>query len=634
MPWATYRIGIACVFLAAATVFAGEGIHITGGSSIGFNWNINDGAGYRWDISSYGTVSNGTNNAYSGGMQLQVNNSGFHHSGSGRRSKDGREVEIGPWNYSNRIHVYRRIYVDPKRGYARWIDIFQNVTGMDQVASVRYSSYMGSSVKAIHTNTGKGAVGNKDWGVITVPSSTSRPHVVHVFAGRSVKVRPGFRWQPGNNTVYCDVSLKIPAGKTVALCFFQAQVRGTEAAKKFLTGFRPEAEVQKVPRALRKILVNMGAATVNIGSLELRRETSDDLVVLRNNDELKGMIQNETFAVETFYGRLDLPAKRVVGLLVPAADDPHVLVGLTDGQVVGGKLLSGPVKLRLANGNGLSFPIERLRSAAFRVSPGRPERITTGKPTIVLRSGQQLAFTPGDVDYTFHTQSGRVKLSGEDLLNIHTDTPGGGLHRAVFRNGSVLSGLLSTEQLDVRLDLGPKLRVSRHLVAQFAFPWAPVANDELAAVELRNEDAWFGRIMDAKLTIETRDNRVTIAPDEIASMEFPAEEGFGVVKVALHNGTKISGKLVERKLRFKIEPGPEVSVFAGHVLRINFPEPPEPDEQKEYQEELQAEEDEGIEKEAKAAEAARRKAEEEAAKAAEAARRKAEKEAAKAGVTD
>ena len=193
------------VLLVGAVTACGKtkGIHIPPGRNVGWNWSIDDGAGFRWDIGSGGVVNDGTNDAYDGGMQLQVNGSSFSCGSSGRLSEDGREVETGPW-VTGVLRVHRRIYVDPKIGYCRWIDIFENTSGAAQTVSLRYYSNLGGSVRLTLTTSGAAQVTDKDWGIVTAydAGNTSRPAIAHVFAGRGVRKKPRLRYAPNNDNLY------------------------------------------------------------------------------------------------------------------------------------------------------------------------------------------------------------------------------------------------------------------------------------------------------------------------------------------------------------------------------------------------------------------------------------------------
>jgi len=567
----TYRRMIACCVtattLSVAAAAADKGIHLTSGGETRWNWMINDGAGFRWDISSSGLVNDGTNDAYDGGMRLQVNGSAFSWNRSGKRSADGREVEIGPWP-RGAIRVYRRIYVDAKIGYCRWIDIFENPSTAAQTLTLRYHTNVGGATQLVHTTSGAAEPSDKDWGVVTGDSGSSRPALVHIFATRRAKTRPRLETRRNNDDLYYHMKLTVPAKKTVAVCLIEAQRRPFNTAKKFLKEFPLERELQKIPAPLRRILVNMGGMVLQIGSLELPRHEKHDLAVLRNGDELLGVIENQSFQIETFYGRLELPAATVIGLSAPSPADPHVQVALADGQIVAGKFLNAPLRLKLAGGDVMSLPTTRLKTAAFRLSANRPREIPLDQCVIVLRSGQQLFFRQSDLDVAFHSEYGQLALRADDLHAIHFDTAGGGLHRAEFRNGSILSGLFVADALSLTLDLGPTLKIPRHLALRVAMPAAAQRTDLPVAVTLRNNDVLYGRILDETLTMQTRDGTMTRRPKDVAELKFTPGL-VGPAQMHLRNGTTVTGKFVGRTIDFQIVPGPKLSLFVGHIIRID-----------------------------------------------------------------
>ncbi|MDP6633714.1 MAG: PT domain-containing protein [Phycisphaerae bacterium] len=568
--------GIVTAFLlvaGSASQAADKGIHIPSGRNVSGSWNTADGAGYQWNIYvAGGYVNSGSHSAYSSGMQLQINGSGFSGSSSGRLSKDGTEIEIGPWKYQS-VNVYRRIYVDKKIGYCRWIDIFENPTTTAKSLTLRYYNGMGTSTRKTYTTTGGTTTGAKDWGIVTGYTSSSYSAVAHVFATKKSKVRPRFQWTRSNSTVYYHHTLQIPPKKTVAICLIEAQRRPFATAQQFLTNFKVEKELKKIPRSLRKIIINMTGTMLTLGTLELPRNESHDLIVQRGGNELLGTLLNENYVVETLYGKLTLDAARVVGLHSPANAGDRIRLALADGQVIVGKLLSGQIRLKLANGNEMSMPPEKIDTAAYKVSPQRPEEIAFRKPMVVLRGGQQLFFKDSDVDWTFHTQYGRVKLNPADLREIVLDTPDGGLHRAIFANESVLSGLLVTDKLSVSLNLGPKLSIPRYLIQQFAFPTADYNGPDLAELTLKNEDILHGRVSDELLKIATDLEEVSVKRDEIAQITIPEEATLGRIRVKLHSGTVVEGKLVGKSVGFQVAPGASLPVYVGHVVEMNCPKP-------------------------------------------------------------
>ena len=571
----TSCIAAAVLLVAVATgAAADKGIHIPSGRSVSGSWNTADGAGYQWQIYvAGGYVNSGSHSAYSSGMQLQVNSSGFSGSSSGRLNKDGTEIEIGPWRRGS-VNIYRRIYVDKKIGYCRWIDIFENTAASPQSLTLQYYNGMGTSTRKTYTTTGGTTTGPKDWGIVTGYTSSSYAAVAHVFATKKSKVRPRFQWTRSNSTVYYHHTLNIPAKKTVALCLIEAQRRPFATAQQFLTTFKVDRELKKIPPALRKIIINMTGAILTLGTLELPRNEAHDLIVQRGGNELLGTLLNKNYVIETLYGKLTLDAARVVGLHSPANAGDRIRLALADGQVIVGKLLSGEIRLKLANGADMSMSADKIDTAAYKISPKRPEEIAFRKPMVVLRGGQQLFFKETDVDWTFHTQYGRVKLGPGDLREVVLDTPDGGLHRAIFANESVLSGLMVTDKLNVSLDLGAKLSIPRYLIQQFAFPTRDYSGPDLAELTLKNEDILQGRVADELLKIDTDIEKVSVKRDEIAQITIPEEATLGRIRVKLHSGTVVEGKLVGKSIGFEIARGARLPVYVGHIVEMTCPKPP------------------------------------------------------------
>lgn len=573
---ATLLTATLVVFPSALLAQDKDDIHVVSKRTTSANLSLNDGAGYLWDIINNGVVNDGSNDAYDTGMQLSVNNSTFTCSSSCKLSADGREIEMGPWNF-NGVNVYRRIYIEPgKKGYCRWIDIFDNTSGKDVSLTIQYYTNTGGIPQSIYTASGKTSMGDKEWAVATLcADNASNPSLVHVFASKGSKVRPTFQWKANDDNMYYNLTITAPAGKPTALCFFEAQRNPPAEAKKLVENFDLSTELDKVPPGLRKILLNMGGGTttMSLGKLDLPRNDKQDLAVLRNGDELLGDIQADKFTVDTPFGKLDLDAKKIVGFSAPEGDNPSVAVILVDGQVVVGKLLSAPVKMKLANGNEMSLVPGKFSSLSYRLSKEKPDETSSRGAAVVLRTGQQLYFAPGDADLTFQTEHGQIKLSAGDLQSIQLDTPEGGLHRAIFRNGSVLSGLLTTQTQKLKLDLGPTLTTNINAIQSIVFP-VPQATESgnLSEITLRNEDSLAGKITDKTLTVQTKLGNDQLNPNEISEMVF-LNDSLGQVQVKKHSGTTITGKLSSQTIHFKLDGGPELEIFVGHITRITCPAP-------------------------------------------------------------
>jgi hypothetical protein len=562
---------------AAAALAADKGLHVESARQVNLTWNVNDDAGFRWDIGPYGIVQGGSNNAYNGGMILRVNDSNFslNNSSSARMSKSGDEIEIGPWQIGQ-VSVSRRVYVNKKESYCRWIDIFENNSNQDVELRVQYPSNVGGGTGRIVYASGKASA--RDWGYISGDADTGangndRPCVVQILAGSSSRVRPAFTAQSGN-VVYAT-PLKIPAGKASALCVIHAQRHSFDEAGKFLKAFRPERAIANVPADLRRIITNMAGATSSFGGIELFRREEADLVVLRKGDELMGTIANTEFTMKTDFGELKLPAKDVLGLAGVSGESQRVYLLTTSGEAILGDLTSGPVTLKLASGGEMNVPASGLSQAAFRISSDRPEGISLSRPMVNLRPSQRLALAGENLKFEFATPHGTLSLSPADLTSIELDTPAGGLHRAIFRNGSSLAGLLAPETFTLQLAGGQSLSAPRAAIQRFIFPGAAADGADLAAITLRNGDTLIGTFTDASWTITGSFGSAAVPTNQLATMQF-ADNSPTRAAVALHSGTKMAGNIKEEYVGFQLQPGPAMKIYVGQIAAIKGATPKKP----------------------------------------------------------
>ncbi len=567
----------AALLLGTATVWAEEeaSIHLTGQKDINWNWSINDSAGTNWSFNSNGSCSGGYNNIFGSLMQLTVNNSGFSYGEQGIGGSEGREAEIGPWS-AGAVKVSRRMYLDPKLPYARWIDIFENTASSEQSVSVRYSSNLNCSIKQVNTVSGKAEPNAKDYGVITSdPANNSYPAAIHIYGSKNAKIKPKFQYSKNSSTFTYSITLKVPAGKTAALCFFESYSKQTGDAEKFLKTFNFNQEMNKIPKSLRKIIVNMGMQAQALGDLELPRNENGDLVITSSDEELTGTIANEKYLIKTFYGDVEVKAAQVLGLASMSGEEV-VQVALLDGQVVSGKLASGPIQFRLPDGSDMTFPLNRIKTAAYKVSEARPDELIVKCPLLVLRAGQQLALAdPNQLDLSYETQQGQVKLNPADVKAIQLDTPEGGLHRAMLTNGTVMSGLLVTEKIKATLTLGPTLEIRRHMAKAILLPTPAVDATYLVHLSLRNEDELCGKLTDKTIALDSKGNKMNVNVEDIAQIDF-IPNAFAQVAIKLHSGTTMNGKLLSNTIGFAVEPGPQMTVFVGQINQINCPKPPPP----------------------------------------------------------
>lgn len=549
-----------------------HGLHIPQGNRVNFNYNMSDGAGFRWDVQYYGTIGNGTNNAFSGCMYLQINNQGLQPRGQGWANKTGDEVEIGPFHFNNPVRVYRRIRVYKDQPLCRWVDIYENTSAQDQNLQVHYHTNTNYQVSEIRTNSGGTNFGAKDWAFVAKTNSGGNsPSVLNIVCDPRSKIRPSVQAQ--SNTVHVRYNITVPANKNIILCHFLSQGNAQSQHDKTMKSFRSYRAVKDLPVGVQRAILNFTCAR-GIEGVDLERSDSEDSVILKRGDPIFGRIQNTGFALQTLFGELKLKQEEVVGMAAGLGSDDQVRFVLTSGQVVRGQGPGMRLTVALGGGGQLEVPIADISQWSYRISEAKPADQPFAAPQVLLRTGDILRFDPSRLQISFRTRYGMATLRAEDLQSIVMDNPGNIVHRCTFLNGTRLGGFLEPARISLALSLGAPLEVDRDLVAQMRFAEDETRAGDLAQVLMNNEDELFGRFVERSFRLATKYNPVDLAMDHVKSMKLED----GQLAVEMWNGTIHRGTPAQAEMPFEIAPGTILKLPTNQVVSVVRPDPLPPED--------------------------------------------------------
>ncbi len=145
-----------------------------------------DGDSYQWDVYGNGTISDGTSDAYDGGLIWNA----FPDVPNGILS--GRELLLGPVT-DGTVEVSRRIYVPATQGYARFLEVVRNVSASPVTTGVALYSNLGSDSGTVLVNTSSGDAlfaTNDHWIVTDDSDLGGDPTLLHVFGNTLGGLRP------------------------------------------------------------------------------------------------------------------------------------------------------------------------------------------------------------------------------------------------------------------------------------------------------------------------------------------------------------------------------------------------------------------------------------------------------------
>ncbi|MBD2452180.1 hypothetical protein H6G76_34775 [Nostoc sp. FACHB-152] len=191
-------------------------------SEISLPTDLIDSSGFRWDIQGNGSISDGTNDAYDGGLSL----AGFYPSLNTAQTEDnGREVLIGTVSDYPAVQVQRKIYVPEDQSWARFLEIVTNTTSATANYTVNLNSYLGSSYSTVvDTSSGDNIFNTDDnWLVTDDGDGTGDPTLVHIIAGENRDVRPDTASLNYGYNVNFAYNLTLAPGETQIVMHFAAQ---------------------------------------------------------------------------------------------------------------------------------------------------------------------------------------------------------------------------------------------------------------------------------------------------------------------------------------------------------------------------------------------------------------------------
>ena len=343
---------------------------------------------------------------------------------------------------------------------------------------------------------------------------------------------------------------------------------GVEWGKHFTVDARVD-EVMIWNRPLGEAEVRGLVTGMPAGPPYLTRARDRDRILLEGGRTRLGTLECERLTLTTFFGKLDLPAGRVVGFVRSGEKPGHVRVVLTDGQVVAGVLSAKTLRLKPTDGAADEIPISKIVECGYRISKARPASVEPAAVTVLLGGGDLLALAGGADKMQLVTRGGKIDLPIGSLLRIEGRDPMGNTHRAFFRNGSILTGAPLPEAISARLALGPRVKVTRAEIRQLIVPARAAVPKDTMEMVLRNEDVLLGRLAGGAITVRTDQGEVRIAATNVLDLTAGAGPG-GEVVVRTWQGETVSGRLTDKTVAVHLAPlGVTVKADASEIRSID-----------------------------------------------------------------
>lgn len=543
------------------------------GGTITIPYTVPDTTGLNWIIYQQGAFQHSGNQPlYSQSAQLIINGSGFSSANrQARLDPKSNEVVFDEMAVAG-VMVSRRILIEKNSSYIRYIDVLRNPGQAD--VSVNYQ---------VNTNFNYGMQTSQP---IADPRSKERTigYAVMLQAGRSIyemygikgaKTIPQISVPPNNNVVQASMNVSIGAGKQVAIFHVHGTANSMDAGAQTVAGMKDAQLFAQVSPDIRKILVN-APNLQTVGEREVLRGELFDVLELRSGDQIKGTLAEKSYKLQTFYGAVELPADRVVGLINVGQFRPRQLLVTVDGEVFGGTLSKETISMQLSSGQSTQVPLAQINRAGYRKRSGEPEEWTFDKPMISLRSGERMLVAAPSNTIDVMTQYGLLKLQPNTIRALSFQSEEHGVHDIELTDGSRFAGLATADHFELQL-------VGTASQQNVSFPAAVVSRlqigkgsedgpkDDAPILELTNQDQMVGTLA-GQLKLDTNFDTITLNGTEMLALVHAPDGGLDV-QATLWDQTTLSGQLRDPVIACKLICGVTVNIPVALINKYGNPLP-------------------------------------------------------------
>ena len=559
---------------------------------------LRDGGGFTWNVNQDGSVTDLNGAVFTAGAQLVLGNEGnFQYaSPNGQATFDPAHNELTfPPMPAAGLSVSRRISVDTRGGWCRFVEVLENPNDGPVRTQVHVRSHLAANLQAIQAVQGNGGRNGA--------ADAAQPHAVavsdgddgiaFVVAGRGAKLLPQFQAQPQADFVNVMYDVEVPPRKTVAIVHVQARRPNLNEAIAFARSTKDRQFLKGLDRSLLKAVVNFPPAEQFFAGVDVLRGDLLDAVELRGGDVYKGTLRHESYRIKTPYGLVELPASRVVGMVTVGEFRPVQLLVTDGGEVFGGALADDVVRLELSSGHVTTLPLSSVRRLGYRLRPDEAEDGNAApappaeKPVVMLRAGDRVVVSPPAAPIAVATCYGVLRLDPKSIASLSFQSDEHGVHEVRLVDGSRLAGVVAQDRFELKPagaaggGAGAKQPVAFAAAAISRLQLAPEVAEvgtDVATLKLSNGDLLVGSLS-GKVVLETAFDAIEVNAGELSGMRpggNPDGDGaaaVGEVQLTLWDGATLSGRVRGDVVDCALKCGVSLRVPVAMVLRYAQPDP-------------------------------------------------------------
>jgi hypothetical protein len=585
---------------------------VANAQSVPLPYALRDSTGLIWSVNPDGSVSDGAGELFNAGGQLWMGQNVQYAPPIQQASFDVDHNELMfPPQPLGGLNVSRRVAVDARGAWCRWVEVLENTSPNRVKAQLRVVFALSLPVQGVEQVADE----RRGGAPLGVAVFDGQHGIAMVGAARGSRLSPQFVAQQNTEAVEFTYEVEVPARRTVAVAHVHARRATINEAIAFMRSTKERDWLRGLPRQVVSWLANFPAADHFAGGAEILRGDLLDVVELRGGDLYKGTLKESAFKLQTPYGLVELPAERVVAMVTLGEFRPTQLLVTGDGQIFGGTLEAegGVLHLELSSGQVTKVPIRTVRRFGYRGRAGEEAGDAAAgadgapapagdRPMVMLRTGDRVAVEMPAGPIGVATCYGLLRLEPQTIASIsfQSEEHEHGVHEVRLTDGSRFAGIVAQARFDVKLaGAGPggatgagtnAGATSAPRAASFAStgisrlqlakePEEP--GPDAATVTLSNGDVLVGGMV-GKLVLETAFDAIEVDAAELRALRPGGGNGAGSapapteVQLTLWDGATLSGRLRGDALDCKLGCGATVKVPVALVQQYAQPQPRPP----------------------------------------------------------
>ena len=528
-----------------------------------------DKAGFNWDFTQAGDVTEGTEDAFDGGYQLQINGNQF--TGSTVSEKQGMFV-FGPQTLAGVEVTRHAILIEDPPGVFYAEQFFNNSAAQVTIRPSVLSDF-GEAATSRTRNSDDGKML-----AMLHPHGVPRPHLINVFGVKGGEYLPSLTGT-GDTYQFEFPPMELQAGEKKSIGYFVAQRTAAGGP-----GLLADTEIysRALEYASSKGSFNFpnsfGAGIFSTGKTRLTKPAKTDFIATKKNDLVYGKLMVEQFELETELGNRTYTVDQIINI-IGAPEGRFRVVG-SDGSILDGKL--SPEKIKFELSDGIEGEIEATQ--LDRIVPKLPPTLDDEswkkgkwfnftKPVFVFTSGERLT---GIVDKGFivvHSEIGKINLPTDQLVSIK-NSDDGKPSKFLTKDGQTFSGLFY-DIFEVKIFDGTVKKIAPKNLSSIFFdenrPLTKRKSTSQAYLKLSGSDFLYVKLLIEKSPLEfaTAFGNRKMNPEQIKSLK--TQRGFKqMMDIVLWDGSKLRGELSNDSIWVEVL-GREMEIPASQIDEFNNP---------------------------------------------------------------